>query len=155
MTYIIIDADETFTVDPRPVSLDLVANAVGPEEGPARIDLERPWGMAAWCNDRAYATAADLRNVGGAGVVSTLGAAPRPYCGTLVISGYDHGSDWGGPIDLTPGKQRVVEAIHADVCVLLAGGRPATRDGVDPVWADVISKFMAWTRTAELPRMLA
>lgn len=95
MSYIVIATDGTIRREDGTPTLDAI-DAIVQHGGWARVQLSVQYAMTGWVSDCGLITGAS-RNPVGSCVLAAFGAARQPYAGPVVITGYDHGSDWGGP----------------------------------------------------------
>lgn len=148
--YIVIDTDGTVRhVDEVPTLERL--DAIVEHGGWARVRLATDWAMAGWVSDCGLIDGAD-RNPVGACVLATLGANQQPYAGPVVLTAYDHGSEWGGPESLEPGRVGTLTGICDAVHSALAG-RPLHGSWLNPEWGEGIRAYAEVVRTGETPRM--
>ncbi|MFE6304968.1 hypothetical protein [Nocardiopsis sp. NPDC057823] len=122
---------------------------VGPE-GHNRITLRRDFSSAGWVNDMGHVRPEDFpRNVFGSCVLVALGAAVRPYAGTVVITGWDLTAE-REVVDLdTERIENVCEAVR-----LALGIDPDPDGAIHPSqWARDIRAFAEKVPTMPAPTM--
>lgn len=143
MTFLVLPADGSLVVDPRPAGLGVVDEFVGPE-GHNRIRLNPGYRAAAWANDCGLLFPERYpRNIVGSCVLATLHAPQQPYAGALVITGYDYTEPQGGwPEDCPDPLVTAVSNIHAAVQQVLAGQQPPV-PWATPGWSREIRELAA------------
>jgi hypothetical protein len=150
VTYLVIDPDGTVRHEQQAPTLERI-DAIVQHGGWARVHVDPDWDMAGWVSDCGLVTGA-ARNPAGACVLATLGAGQQPYAGPVVITGYDHDSDWGGPEQLHPTQAVMLDGLVGAVRAVLAG-RQATASWVTPEWVRQTREYAEMVRTAEAPGM--
>ena len=148
MTYLVIEPDGTVRHEQQTPTLGRI-DAIVQHGGWARVRLADEWGMAGWVSDCGLISGAP-RNPVGACVLATLGASQQPYAGPVVLTGYDHNSDWGGPESLQPGRVGTLSGICDAVHDALAG-RPLHGSWLSPEWGIEIRAFAEMVQSAPVP----
>lgn len=149
--FAVIQPDGALTIDERPVTMELVEEAVGPE-GWNRAYPRADCRMVGWLNDCGLLMPEKYpRNEVGGAVLAAMGAPQQPYAGPVVITGYDHGGSGGWPLDLDELRVQAQRALHAAVRSALAG-EPDDLCPFGPDWAAEIRRFATQMRT-EQPRI--
>lgn len=125
-------------------------DAVVGHEGKARVQLDPGLLSAGWVNDVGLLFPETYpRNVVGSCLLVAMGAAPQPYAGPVVITGWD----WDGipseicslaiPADAMTG-------LHRRLRTALAGDA-APEDEYEQEWAQAMRDFAEHVRTAPNP----
>lgn len=148
MTYLVIEPDGTVRHEQETPTLDRI-DAIVQHGGWARVNLARDWGLAGWVSDCGLISGAP-RNPVGACVLVTLGAAQQPYAGPVVITAYDHGSDWGGPEPLEAGLVGALAGICDAVHDALAG-RPLHGSWLSVEWGLEVREYAETVLVGEAP----
>jgi hypothetical protein len=144
--FVVIDTTEQGTWMLHDRDLDMRAE-LG-EEGPARVRLRRDFAAAAWVNDMGHLRPETYpRNVFGSCVLATLGAAPVPYAGPVLITGWD-------PVDeIVDVDAERMEHVIDTVRLALAIDPDPTGVVHDSPWAKRLRKHADKVRVAPAPTM--
>jgi hypothetical protein len=149
--YVVIDPDGSVRHEQQTPTLDRI-DAIVQHGGWARVRLAEDWAMAGWVSDCGLIDGA-ARNPVGACVLATLGAVQQPYAGPVVVTGYDYGSEWGGPEPLGGVHVSALTDICDGVHAALAGREVTGPMATNPLWAPQIREYAEIVRTGEAPRM--
>jgi hypothetical protein len=142
--FIVIDTSDQGTWMLHDRALDLTAE-LG-EEGPAQVRLRPDFAARGWVNDMGHRRPEQYpRNVFGSCVLATLGAAPLPYAGPVLITGWD-------PVDEITDVDAVrIENAIDTVRIALAIDPDPTGVIHDTTWARGLRAHADAVRTAPAP----
>ncbi|GAA2107592.1 hypothetical protein GCM10009802_02800 [Streptomyces synnematoformans] len=139
MRYVTISPDGTVALRGGP--LDLHPGGPGV---PARVELDPRSRSTAFVGD-----AAQPRNVVGSCVLTVLGAAPRPYGGTVVLTGWH---DRGETAEISDLPVPFDTVLFITCCVRRAlDGEPPADGDFTAGWAAAVRTFAARVRAAADP----
>lgn len=153
MSYLVITPDGTSRREDGTPTLDQIDAIVGPS-GWARVHVHPDRRMAGWVADCGLIDGSP-RNIVGSCVLATLGAGHQPYAGPVVITGYDHDSDWGGPEPLQSWQVETLDEIVTAVQAALGDDHATATPplGADRSWIYAIREHAEWVRTSQTPKI--
>lgn len=148
MRYAILTTDGELTQHHGDIDWHAV---VGPE-GKVRVSMRSDLTVAAYVNDCGLRFPKRYpRNVVGTCLLATLGAAPDPKAGPIVLVGWNPANTFRGLSEIVPlveARADAIAVIHGEVRRALAGDPP--RD-MSPSWGEWVREIAEHARTAPTP----
>lgn len=153
MSHLVIAPNGTTSYETTTPTLDRIDAIVGPS-GWARVHVHPDRRMAGWVGDCILIDGSP-RNLVGSCVLAALGASRQPYAGPVVVTGYDHSSDWGGPEPLLSLQVKALKEIVTAVQAALGDHHETATPppGADRSWIDAIREYADLVRTSETPKI--